>query len=78
MSGRRAVGSRTMVAAPAPELAGGGGVRIATAALTPDSAYFAGAPSVVVPYPPGSVHGLVRASICRDDETVCRQVTVRL
>ena len=64
--------------APALEMADGTTLRFRSSLLTADSAYFAEPPSVVVrgQHPP--VHGTLRASICADDEQVCRAVTVKI
>jgi hypothetical protein len=65
--------------APALELDGGGTVvRFTARRLTPDSAYFAEPPSATLPGRHPAVHGTLRASVCRDDEQVCRSVRVRI
>ena len=65
--------------APALELDRGGGVvRFDARRLTPDSAYFAEPPVTTIPGRRERVHGTLRASVCRDDEAVCRSVTVRI
>lgn len=64
--------------APALELAGGTVIRFAGTALTPDSAYFAEPPSARLPGRHDEVHGTLRASVCRDDEQVCRSITLEL
>jgi hypothetical protein len=60
------------------ELADGSRLRFTAPGLTADSAYFAEPPSTVLAGHPGLVHGTLRASVCRDDERVCRSVTVEL
>jgi hypothetical protein len=64
--------------APALELRDGTVLRFAGTRLTPDSAYFAEPPSAVLPGRHGQVHGTLRASVCRDDQQICRSVTVEL
>jgi hypothetical protein len=64
--------------APALELAGGNVLRFGGARLTPDSAYFAEPPSAVLSGRHHQVHGILRASVCREDEQVCRSLEVRL
>lgn len=62
---------------PALELADGTVLRFDAAALSPDSAYFAEPPSLVLP-PATKPRGTIRASVCRADEHVCRMVVVRI
>lgn len=64
--------------APALELAGGTVLRFAGTHLTPDSAYFAEPPSALLTGRHDVVHGTLRASVCRDDEQVCRSLTLKL
>jgi hypothetical protein len=63
---------------PALEWSDGAVLRFTTGRLTADSAYFAEPPSVLVAGRRAEVHGTLRASVCRDDERVCRQVTLAL
>jgi hypothetical protein len=63
---------------PALELADGTVLRFDSPRLTPDSAYFADRPSVVVPGWHATVHGTLRASVCDAGETVCRSIVVAL
>jgi hypothetical protein len=64
--------------APALELRGGTVLRFAGAPLTPDSAYFAAPPSALLTGRREEVHGTLHASVCRDDEQVCRSLTLDL
>jgi len=65
--------------APALELDGGGPiVRFSARRLTPDSAYFAEPPVAMLRGRHERVHGTLRASVCREDEAVCRSVSVRM
>ena len=65
--------------APALELDRGGGVvRFDARRLTPDSAYFAEPPVAMLRGRHERVHGTLRASVCREDEAVCRSVMVRI
>ena len=64
--------------APALELTDGSRLRFGAARRTADSAYFAEPPTAVLPGRHARVHGTLRASVCRDDEQVCRTVTVQL
>ena len=64
--------------APALELGGGKVLRFTGSHLTPDSAYFTEPPSALVPGRHDRPHGTLRASVCRDDERVCRSVTLEL
>jgi hypothetical protein len=63
---------------PALESSDGAVLRFASGRLTADSAYFAEPPSVLVSGRRAEVHGTLRASVCRDDERVCRQVAIAL
>ena len=63
---------------PALELAGGGVLRFRAGRLTPDSAYYAEAPSAILPGRHTGVHGTLRASVCRDDEQLCGSLSVEL
>jgi hypothetical protein len=64
--------------APALELAPGPVVRFGSAALTPDSAYFAAPPSARISGHPARVRGVLRASVCTRDERVCRPLLLAL
>jgi hypothetical protein len=60
---------------PAVELTDGTVLRLSSDRLSADSAYFAAPPEGAVPA--GTrLQGVVRASICREDESVCRRVVV--
>jgi hypothetical protein len=63
---------------PALELPDGTVLRFAAAGRTADSAYFAEPPSALLRGRPAAVHGTLHASICRDDEQVCRSVKLEL
>jgi hypothetical protein len=65
-------------AAPALELPDGRIVRFGGARLTADSAYFAEPASVLLPGRHDRLHGRLRASVCREDEQVCRSLTIDL
>lgn len=62
---------------PALELVDGTVLRFDATALSPDSAYFAEAPSLVLPAPT-KPNGTIRASVCRADEHVCRMVVIKI
>jgi hypothetical protein len=62
---------------PAIEFADGSLLRLTAPTVTADSAYFAAPPSGSVSHA-GRLPGVVRASICREDEAVCRQVVLPL
>lgn len=64
--------------APALELADGTVLRFDAARLTADSAYFAEPATALLSGRRDAVHGTLRASVCRDDEQVCRSVTLEL
>jgi hypothetical protein len=64
--------------APALELPDGRVLRFSGAHLTADSAYFAEPASALLPGRHARVHGRLRASVCREDEQVCRSLTVEL
>jgi hypothetical protein len=64
--------------APALELDDGTLLRFRTGLRTADSAYYAEPPSAVLPGRHARVHGTLRASVCRDDEQVCRAVRVEI
>jgi hypothetical protein len=64
--------------APALELDDGTVLRFRAALLTADSSYYAEPPSAVLPGRHAQVHGTLRASVCRDDEQVCRAVRVEI
>ena len=63
---------------PALELDDGTLLRFRIGLLTADSAYYAEPPSAVLPGRHPAVHGALRASICRDDEQVCRAVRLEI
>jgi hypothetical protein len=63
---------------PALELGDGTVLRFHTGLRTTDSAYYAEPPSAVLPGRHTRVHGTLRASVCRDDEQVCRAVKVEI
>lgn len=63
---------------PALELGDGTILRFRTGLRTADSAYYAEPPSAVLPGQHTRVHGTLRASVCRDDEQVCRGVRVEI
>lgn len=52
--------------------------RFDTTALSSDSAYFAAPPSAMLPGSHGDIHGLVKASVCFEDEAVCRLVKLEI
>ncbi|MGH7613287.1 MAG: hypothetical protein ACREMW_04475 [Gemmatimonadales bacterium] len=64
---------------PALELEHGVVLRFDSPHLTPDSAYFAGAPTVAASLREGAQRGVVRASVCPAGEKLCRSfaLTVR-
>jgi hypothetical protein len=62
---------------PAVELTDGTVLRLSSDRLSPDSAYFAAPPEGAVPAG-APLRGVVRASICREDESVCRLVVLPL
>ena len=64
--------------APALELADGTVLRFGGARLTPDSAYFAEPASALLAGHHAHVHGTLRASVCREDERLCRSLTLEL
>jgi hypothetical protein len=64
--------------APALELGDGNLLRFRIGARTPDSAYYAEPPSAVLPGRHARVHGTLRASVCRDDEQICRLVRAEI
>ena len=64
--------------APALELDDGTVLRFDTGLRTPDSAYYAAPPSAILPGRRARVHGTLRASVCRDDEQVCRAVRLEI
>ena len=64
--------------APALELPDGVVLRFGAARLTADSAYFAEPASALLPGHHDRLHGTLRASVCREDELVCRSVTLEL
>ena len=63
---------------PALELPDGTVLRFSSNRLTLDSAYFAAAPTATVAGHRGHMGGTLRASVCRDDEQVCRSLTLEL
>jgi hypothetical protein len=64
--------------APALELRDGTLLRFQTGLRTADSAYYAEPPSAVLSGRHAQVHGTLRASVCRDDEQVCRALSVEI
>ena len=64
--------------APALELSDGTVLRFGAALLTADSSYYSEPPTAVLPGRHARVHGTLRASVCRDDEQVCRAVRVEI
>ncbi len=64
--------------APALELSDGTVLRFDAARLTTDSAYFTEPTTALLSGRRAVVHGTLRASVCRDDEQVCRTVTLEL
>ena len=62
--------------APALELADGSILRFGAARVTADSAYFVEPPSAVLAGRHERVHGTLRTSVCREDEQVCRSLTL--
>jgi hypothetical protein len=64
--------------APALELADGTVLRFDAAERTADSAYFAVPPTARLAGRYAEVHGTLRASVCREDELVCRSLTLSL
>jgi hypothetical protein len=64
--------------APALELGDGTVLRFRHGLLTADSSYYAEPPSAVLPGRHARVHGTLRASVCRDDEQVCRAARVEI
>ena len=58
---------------PALELEGGTVLRFDSSHLTPDSAYFAEAPTVEAMLNEDTHRGILRASICRTGEKTCRR-----
>lgn len=62
---------------PALELSDGTLLRFDSPSLTPDSAYFAGRPSVLVAGPAKGIRGTLRASIC-GEEAACRPFVLQL
>lgn len=61
---------------PALELEDGTVLRFDAPHLTPDSAYFADAPTVEAPLDEGTHRGIVRASVCPAGEKICRSFVV--
>ena len=57
---------------PALELDDGTVLRFDSPSLTPDSAYFAAAPTVAPPQ--GARRGTIRVSVCPSGENLCRSV----
>jgi hypothetical protein len=64
--------------APALELPDGSVLRFTADRLTPDSAYFAESPTAILPGRHDQVHGTLRASVCREDEQVCRGLRLEI
>lgn len=63
-------------AKPALELADGTVLRFDSPRLTPDSAYFAEAPTALAPRGANLKHGTLRASICPAGERYCRELVL--
>jgi hypothetical protein len=63
---------------PALEMGDGTVLRFRAGLRTADSAYYAEPPSTVLPGRHARVHGTLRASVCRDDEQVCRAVRIEI
>jgi hypothetical protein len=64
--------------APALELEDGTVLRFRAGLRTADSAYYAEPPSAVLAGRHARVHGILRASVCRDDDQVCRAVRIEI
>jgi len=64
--------------APALEFADGSILRFDAAERTADSAYFVTPPTALLAGRHDKVHGRLRASVCREDERLCRSVTLSL
>jgi hypothetical protein len=64
--------------APALELDDQTILRFRTGLRTADSAYYTEPPSAVLPGRHAQVHGTLRASVCRDDEQICRAVRMEI
>ena len=64
--------------APALELTDGTVLRFETGRRTADSAYFAEPPSARLAGRHHRAHGTLRASVCREDEQVCRSISLEL
>jgi hypothetical protein len=62
---------------PALELPGGTVLRF-DGARTADSSYFAEPAHALLAGRHGRIHGTLRASVCRQDELVCRSLTLEL
>jgi hypothetical protein len=63
---------------PALELPNGTVYRFTTGRRSADSAYFAEPPSARLPGRHDQIHGMLRASVCRQDELVCHSVALKL
>jgi hypothetical protein len=63
---------------PVLELDDGTLLRFGIGLLAADSAYYSEPPSAVLPGRHARVHGTLRASVCRDNEQVCRVVRVEI
>ena len=63
---------------PVLELADGTVLRFDSAELTADSAYFSTPPTALLPGRHSAVRGTIRASICENDEPVCRALVLEL
>jgi hypothetical protein len=59
---------------PAIELDDGTVLRFDSPQLTPDSAYFAGAPTAALPE--GAGRGTLRVSVCSSGEAICRSLAM--
>jgi hypothetical protein len=64
--------------APALELGDGTVLRFLAGRRTADSAYYTEPPSALLPGRHERVHGTLRASVCRDDERICRSLRVEI
>jgi hypothetical protein len=63
---------------PALELADGTVLRFGAGRRTADSAYFAEPPSALLPGRTAAVHGTLRASVCKEEERVCRTLALKI
>jgi hypothetical protein len=63
---------------PALELPDGRVLRFDSGSLTPDSAYFAAAPTTLLAGRHSRIRGILRASVCDEGALVCRSISLRL